>query len=239
VSESSPSESSASPHAEPFTDGIRPRWYPRVKPDLIRRLYENDAQGLVDEELVEEVGFALFLRCQSILIATKAHDGHATCPRCQGLIEHHWDKEAPMICPACGWQTTWGAYFKTYQNKQLHGGGAVFAFEAYVEQYPRARTPREKVLLIDRLLHVFHHELTNMCTRPAACNLIEGKIAEVTAFLDQLTYGAGTAPELAQQYAAWQEKAQVTDWIRGILSASRAQRLGDGCVDIHHDDAPL
>jgi hypothetical protein len=26
-----------------FTDGIRPRWNPRVPPQQIRRLYENDA----------------------------------------------------------------------------------------------------------------------------------------------------------------------------------------------------
>src|SRR5262249_54966833 len=99
----------------PFTDGIRPQWHPRVPREKIRLLYENDARGLVDETLVDDVGIGLLLRCRSILIATEAHEGRARCPRCEGIIPHQWKKDETMLCSACGWQTTWGAYFKTYQ----------------------------------------------------------------------------------------------------------------------------
>src|SRR5947209_2928158 len=111
-----------------FTDNLRPHWYPRVPRQQIRRLYESDARGVLDEELVQDVALAFYLRCQSILIATEAHEGRATCPRCGGMIPHDWDKAATMTCPGCGWQSTWGAYFRSYQDKALHGGGAVFAF---------------------------------------------------------------------------------------------------------------
>lgn len=218
------SEESNPPAHEKFTGGIRPHWYPRVKPHLIRQLYENDAQGTVDEALIEQVGVGLLLRCRSILIATEAHDGRATCPRCGGVIPHRWRKDELMTCAQCGWQATWGDYFKTYQDKQLHGGGAVFAFRSYIENYPRAQNARERVLLIDQLLHAFHHELTQLYSRPAACNLITGKLAEVVAFLDTLTYGEHSAPAAKQEYENWEAKAQKTDWIRETLRASRQRR---------------
>ena len=46
------------------------RWASRVNPATIRRLYETDARGIVDEDLIDEVGFALYARCQSILCAS-------------------------------------------------------------------------------------------------------------------------------------------------------------------------
>jgi ribosomal protein L37AE/L43A len=206
---------------ENFTDGIRPQWAGRVKQHLIRRLYENDARGEVDEELINEVGSALMMRCQSILIVTEAHAGRAPCPRCSAIIPHHWDKEEVMVCSQCGWQTTWGAYFKTYQSKQLVGGGAVESFKSYVEVYPHAHTAREKMLLIDQLLHAFHWELIQLYSRPAACNLIGGKLSEVITLLDTLTYGASSAPEVKRSHEEWVDKANKTDWIRSALKASR------------------
>jgi hypothetical protein len=38
------------------------RWAPRVPRATIRRLYEGDACGLVDEELVDDVAFAFYAR---------------------------------------------------------------------------------------------------------------------------------------------------------------------------------
>jgi hypothetical protein len=32
------------------------RWSRRVKPEMIRRLYTLDAKGIVDEDLINEVG---------------------------------------------------------------------------------------------------------------------------------------------------------------------------------------
>lgn len=209
-----------------FTDGIRPRWHPRVPQQQIRRLYQSDARGILDEELVQEVAFALYLRCQSILVATEAHEGQATCPRCAAKIPHDWDKAAVLTCPGCGWQTTWGAYFKTYQDKALHGGGALFAFRAYVEEYPKADTPRLRWLLIDRLIHVFHHELRGTPIRPAACNLIGGGLREVEALLNELAYGEGSTPEAKQEYAAFRAKTELRDDYFQALREAKLRRQG-------------
>jgi hypothetical protein len=47
----------------------------RVNPAVIRCLYETDTRGIVDEEQIDDVGYALYRRCQGIIAATEAHDG--------------------------------------------------------------------------------------------------------------------------------------------------------------------
>ena len=124
------------------------RWAPRVNPSLIRRLYETDARGIVDAELIENVGFALLARCESILLTTNAHErGRVTCPRCRRMIVRSSGvtvKDMLVTCTSCAWSVRWGDYLKTYQDKHLHGGGAVSLFEAFITQFQRAHLPREK-----------------------------------------------------------------------------------------------
>ncbi|MEX2225792.1 MAG: hypothetical protein WEB52_05000 [Dehalococcoidia bacterium] len=36
------------------------KWARRVRPETIRRLYTLDAKGIVDDELIDEVGYAFF-----------------------------------------------------------------------------------------------------------------------------------------------------------------------------------
>src|SRR2546427_13195711 len=97
------------------------RWAPRVNPQKIRRLYETDARGIVDEELIEEVGFGLYSRCLSILIATEAHAGRLQCPRCDNIISHQGERDAVLQCDRCAWRVRWGDYHRTDQDKHLHG----------------------------------------------------------------------------------------------------------------------
>lgn len=215
-------------NTEKFTDNIRPRWWPRVPKEKIRRLYEDDAKGLVDDFLIEDVGLDLFRRCKSILIATEAHSGRAKCPRCGEIILHNWNKAETLTCSGCKWQTTWGAYFKTYQDKHLHGGGAMHAFQGYVDNYERTQTPRERFLLIDLLIHAFHNELTRNPGRPAGCNLIEGTLAEVVEFLDTLTYGEGSTSGTKEVYSTWLSKSETGDWFRSILNEVRNRRQHEG-----------
>ena len=49
-------------------------WSPKI-----RRLYQNDALGAVDEILVEDVGLGLLERCRSIWLVTRRE---VECPRC-------------------------------------------------------------------------------------------------------------------------------------------------------------
>ena len=54
------------------------QWSPRVGPQKILRLYQTDAQGIVDEDLIDEVGHGLLARCESIRIVSDAYKGRIT-----------------------------------------------------------------------------------------------------------------------------------------------------------------
>lgn len=174
----------------------RPRWAPRVTRSSIRRLYENDASGTLDGELVDEVAWALWERCEDILVVSRAADGLATCPRCRAEVAHDGRRDAVLRC-RCGWSLAWRDYQSTYRKRQLHGGAARLAFEDFVHRLPLARSTREKVLLVDRLIHQFHASVRFGPSRPAGSNLIEGKGRDVIAFLEEL---AGTpAPDAERE----------------------------------------
>jgi hypothetical protein len=184
------------------------RYARRVRPEKIRALYAMDAKGIVDEELIDEVGYAMLARCESIRTATRAHAGRGTCPRCRAEVRHNWVKTETMACP-CGWSTTWGAYLKTYQGKQLHGGKAYPIFRAFIDQWPLARTPRQKMLTIDAMIHAVHGEFKGGMGRPAACNIIEGTMRELFALLEELAYGDLSTRGIAETRERWDAARQT------------------------------
>src|SRR5690349_4731891 len=120
------------------------RWAAKVPQWQIRRLYETDAQGIVDDDLIDEVGWALWERCDSILTVTAAHNGHVRCPSCETLVERRnpWSAHEIVTCAACSWSIRWVDYHRTYRGKQLFGANAVEVFETYYETFPLAQTAR-------------------------------------------------------------------------------------------------
>ena len=189
-----------------------PTWAPRVKPYLIRQLYENDAQSLLDRTLMDKVGWALHARCDSFLLAREASQGRVHCPACGTTIQHDLRPKRILCCPTCEWSCAWKDFAETIRNQQLHGGPEVIAlFQACVDQFPKAKTPTEKMLLIDGLIHGFHHYLRSGRTRrPVGINLIDGHLEFVIDFLDRLSTGPGSTPGLQQTQAEWRERILST-----------------------------
>ena len=74
------------------------RWARRVQQQKVRQLYASDARGIVDEELIDDVGYAMYARCESIRAVTEAHSGRAMCHSCRAIIQHHWVRDDPMNC---------------------------------------------------------------------------------------------------------------------------------------------
>lgn len=202
----------ADPSSQPSpAEGILPVWAPRVRQSQIRRLYETDAMGMYDDELLDEVGWGLAARCESFIAAVEAARGRVQCPVCGQVVLHHSGKDEVLHCAACGWEASWQAYFKTFQHKQLSGAEAVLAlFQEFVSQFPTAQTGREKMLLIDRLIHGFHYYLQLGPTRAVGVNLIGGSYHEVVDFLDRLTYGEGSTPGTRQTRSEWREMINQT-----------------------------
>ena len=179
---------------------------------LVRRLYECDAAGIVDAELIDEVAFMLLARCQDILTATRAAAGEATCPRCRGLIHHRARRGETLLCVDCGWASSWETYFRSYRRKQLHGGSALPYVREFHDRLPAAGSPREKMLLIDWLITQHHRDLRSP-VRPAAVNLIEGNVQSVTAFLDALSAGS---PEVAASREQWRQNVRLARQRLGV-----------------------
>ena len=180
------------------------KWARRVHRDKIHRLYLLDVKGVADEELVNDVGYAMYARCESIRIATEAHHGKVACRTCGSVIERAGYDKAELLRCACGWSKTWGEYLKSYQRRQLYGGHALPDFLAFLERWPHARTYRDKLLAIDALVHACHLPERMPWARPAATNLIEGTASELAVFLDELAYGPQSTAGLEEGRAAWQ-----------------------------------
>ncbi len=183
-------------------------WAPRISLAKIRALYINEARGTCDDELIEEVGFGLLARCQSIIEYTAACDeGKVRCKRCakQGtttIIQRNMNKPSALLrCPVCGWQVRWRVYKAESEDAdgQLRAGHAAEAFDRYVAVYPRCRSREEKILAIDQLIHSFHWFLIKedqpaRANKPAGVNLLRGNIRQVLELLNELTFGENPPP---------------------------------------------
>ena len=193
-----------------------PTWAPQVRPEKIRRLYQLDAQGIYDDDLINDVGYGLLVRCASFIQANRGVAGWALCPNCGVEIEHAVDKAEILQC-ACGWSLPWSDYFATIQHKQLSGAEPVIKlFRDFVEGYPRARTAQQRMILIDTLLHGFHwYAKTGEPTRPVAVNLIALRLGDVMDFLDELSYGDQSTPGARKRKAEWDTRiAHARSWGR-------------------------
>ena len=199
-----------------------PQWASKVPHFKIRLLYERDAQGIIDLSLIDEVGWALWECCDSILTVTAAHNGHILCPRCGTGIERQkpWPEDETVACAKCGWHILWADYHRTYRDKQLFGANAVDVFETYHQAFPRAQTAQEKMVLIDQLIHAFHINLKEDIGRPVATNLIEGKLRDVIHFLNKLSSSDTSATGIGDSRKAWKLTLSTGDWSQALIESN-------------------
>lgn len=208
---------------------LKSYWPPRVSKAKLRRLYESDAAGLLDEELLDDIGYAFLLRCRAILMVAEAQRGRVQCLRCahagrESIIDRPRDPEEQMTCPLCSWKFTWNEYYKSYKPNQLNPGHAEPIFQAYVDNFVRSRTPREKMLAIDRAIHEFHY-FNQMPCRSTGVNFIEGKLTDVLIFLEALTLGGQATPEMRASHEEWRRKMRdEVPWLPASYAGGK-QRL--------------
>ena len=167
------------------------KWAPKVTPVLIERVYRDDAAGLCDEALIDDLGVRLLLRCESVLRAMR---GDVQCPRCgrEFNVDDQAAKSADGVapCPAgCGWSITRQAYRTNKRHRELNGADSIARiFGSFVTEYPNCRTARDKLLRIDRLIHEFHWDARlSLPNRSVSNNLIEGSHKQVIEFFADLS----------------------------------------------------
>lgn len=162
------------------------RWAPRLRPELLERLYRSDAMGFQDEMLCDDVGLRLYARCRTFILVAR---GEVECPRCR--TEFRVEQcDTATSCPlaGCGWQTTGQEYWKSIGNHYAWHGRALDAFSTFYDRYPASNSYQAKILLIDALIHSFHKdEKQNRPTKSVASKLLEGNKHDVVQFLDRLS----------------------------------------------------
>lgn len=125
--------------------------------------------------------------------------------------------DEPVPCPSCAWESTFARFHQSWQHRELWGGNALTAFRSYVATYPNARTYRDRLLLIDRLIHAFHVNVRETFNRAAGENLIEGSKKQVLELLDTLAYGDAGQPETRAGKEQWRQEWHARSQLkRGI-----------------------
>ncbi|MCL2361079.1 MAG: acetamidase/formamidase family protein [Defluviitaleaceae bacterium] len=170
----------------------KPKWAKKVPPHKIKRLYELDAKGIQDNELVDDVGISLYTRVDSMLQVTSSNLAKAICIECRTEIPHTYRREFTLVCSKCGWSMNYGEFNDSHKGQTLHGLGALAELQEFYDRYPKAKTYAEKMIIIDWLIHTFHGNLAERPSRPVASNVIDGSNAAVAKLIYDLAYDEGS-----------------------------------------------
>ncbi len=190
-----------------------PRWAPRLTKEQIRKLYTACGKGILDAELIDDAGFSLYARCESMLEVDKAVFGKPICPKCETAVEKKGAEPSMLICPVCAWKCPEKIYHKTYKHKNLSPGGMKGFITVFVGKFKKTHSHAERLVLIDTLIHQFHW--ASGSGRPAAVNFIEGTMKDIMPFLDSLSYGDKIPADIKQKRAEWRKLWQNNPWSRG------------------------
>ena len=206
---------------------VAPRWGGRVAKHKIARLYEDDASGMHDEDLINDVAFTLLARCKSMLIVEAARNGRAACPVCEAIVAHEANKGAVLECENCDWSGSWNDYRASMDGLHLIAPGLQPFVREYIKRLPLAKTPKERMYWIDWLIHRCHWEGTALPGQPGAVCLIRGRASDVNAFLDNLSAGTHRSPGDDHLGSLWspEQQAQIRKWRK---ASERRKHKRDG-----------
>ena len=183
----------------PFEKFNQFNWCRKISRNNLLRLYENEAKGMIDEALLDEVGYAFYARCK------QAHDaricmerGEILCHYCGtvlkagrasptgSVITRRDNSNVPVRC-ACGYSYTYREYRRSYMAVNMPGNRAAPVFEHFERKWPTCRDAVQKMLLIDWLIHECHVTLMSGAKGKSVCeNLIQGTRKQITELIEKL-----------------------------------------------------
>jgi hypothetical protein len=104
--------------------------------------------------------------------------------------------------------------------QRAFAGGLEPFINDFVRTFPVTHAYRERMVLIDILIHRFHWESAGIVDgRPGATSLIEGTMNDIMAFLDHLNYSDTIPPEIERTREEWRRK-----WRENAWSSRKGQR---------------
>jgi hypothetical protein len=166
-------------------------WAGKVSRRDIQRLYESEAKGLLDEDLLDQLMVSIYVRIGDMFEVREAQKlGRVKCRSCKAYISQPYvmggpNKNNPLVCDQCGWQTTCGEFYASYTGKDMLPGSRTELFQEFLERFPTAHTPQEKMLLLDWLIHAFHVQ-SGVSSRLVAMNVIQGSRDQLVELLTKL-----------------------------------------------------
>jgi hypothetical protein len=176
-------------------------WAKKVARRDIQRLYQSDAQGMLDEELLEEISAKIYMRvCDMFEVMDAQTHGRVKCRACGAPIPQpfrmgSYGKTLLLRCEKCSWQVTCGEFFESYTRERMLPGSVPQIFQGFLDRWPKARSPQQKMLLIDWLIHEFHIN-DGIPGRPVGENIIQGSKEQVSELIRSLACGPESLPGL-------------------------------------------
>jgi len=165
------------------------KWSPKVPLDKLHRLYESDASGILDSDLLDDIGYSFYTRCDQGLCGPK-------CTNCNEKIVFTGGKNNIITCK-CGYQYTYRGYKESYYKSKVPHGAALPAFKQFMADWEKAKTDSEKMISIDILIHAFHVSIrTGRGYGSVAANLLQGTTSEHRKLLNNLAYGENSIANL-------------------------------------------
>ena len=162
------------------------KWNEKLPRNKLIRLYQNDAKGLIDEDLLDDVGYTLYARCKQARDTRECLEkGEIICHHC-GNVNKAASYAGLIACP-CGYYYTYREYRRSCNANNIPGGRATEIFNAFADKWLQCKNEKEKMLLVDWLVHECHvSAMTGGVGRSVCVNLIEGTIAQIRDMLEML-----------------------------------------------------
>lgn len=162
------------------------KWSTKLSRKKLQKLYDNDVKGLCDDELIDDVGITLYARCaqgrdEQLLMES----GRLKCHNCQTILRA---SRTLMQCQ-CGSQYFFRDYMRSFRKENMPSGAATSIFNAFIDNWEKAKGYAEKMRLIDGLVHEFHINLNSgVKGRFVGINLLDGTKKQIQEFILGLAY---------------------------------------------------
>lgn len=161
-------------------------WAEPVSQRDIINLYKSDSLGILDEGLVDEVGYGFYARC---IQAKEERDlikmNKIKCHHCKQILS---SENEVFICK-CGYIYTFNEYCKSFKENKMPCGNAISIFDDFIIKWGCAKNEIRKMQVIDWLIHEIHIGINGMTGRFVAQQLIEGTGEEIKNMILNLAYG--------------------------------------------------
>ena len=177
------------------------KWNKKVSRGDLYKLYQGESRGLIDEELLDDIGLTFYLRCKQAKEVRECMDkGQIICHHCGAILTggrvspngsiltKNTDNYLPINC-GCGYSYTYREYRRNCNSVSMPGGRATPVFDKFLHKWPGCKDVNSKMLLIDWLIHECHVTLMSGEKGRSVCvNLIEGTVKQISDLIMKLAY---------------------------------------------------